>query len=53
MLQKGVCEAHKCPRFNDAACAVWGVQEFCSRMVEAARMPDGVSPKRRRNVRLK
>jgi hypothetical protein len=26
---------------------------FCSRMVDAARTPDGVSPKYRRNMRLK
>jgi hypothetical protein len=45
----GPDEPHKCPRFGGVARGV----QVCSRMVDAARTPDGVSPKRRRNMRLK
>jgi hypothetical protein len=46
--------ARKSPRFSGIAAHCEESQDhFCSRMVDAARTPDGVSPKRRRNMRLK
>jgi hypothetical protein len=53
MLLKGVREANARVSEVPPAHGEASQDHFCSRMVEAARTPDGVSPNCRRNMRLK